>query len=251
MAREFGKRGALAGVGKPGYQHVKTSAQEVVYSKGIDQQMVEHFVFDPESVLQDGYSRLLKGDSTSEKSVYRVEMNRKSYIVKRFQSEAKGKRWKHLIRHSRAHLAWNQGVAAAEHQFNAPKPYLFLEQADRNSPKVSYIVMEAIEGVSLREFMENHPDPSLYVRGVVHQVVDILKEMEGARMVHGDLHAGNFLVDRRGKVHLIDFDHSRQYQQGALFYQNVHRKECKKLLDCFDSNPVQYGLIEQLVNAVE
>ncbi|MBY4678727.1 bifunctional protein-serine/threonine kinase/phosphatase [Marinobacterium arenosum] len=79
--------------------------------------------------------------------------------------------------------------------FQPPRPKQFL-----------YYLGEYIEGQNLRQWMHDHPQPSLdQVRQLVRQIVQGLRAFQRADMVHQDLKPENIMIDRDGRVKILDF----------------------------------------------
>ncbi len=69
-----------------------------------------------------------------------------------------------------------------------------------------YYLGEHIEGRNLREWMQDHPNPPLdAVRDIVRQAVAGLRAFQRAEMVHQDLKPENIMIDRDGRVKILDF----------------------------------------------
>ena len=69
-----------------------------------------------------------------------------------------------------------------------------------------YYLGEHIEGTDLRQWMQDHPQPSLdTVRDIVRQAVAGLRAFQRADMVHQDLKPENIMIDRDGRVKILDF----------------------------------------------
>ncbi|MGH8653360.1 MAG: protein kinase domain-containing protein [Gammaproteobacteria bacterium] len=69
-----------------------------------------------------------------------------------------------------------------------------------------YHVTEYIEGATLRQWMRDHPAPSLeVVRGLVEQIAKGLRAFHRLEMIHQDLKPENIMLDLAGTVKLVDF----------------------------------------------
>lgn len=69
-----------------------------------------------------------------------------------------------------------------------------------------YIVTEFIEGQTLSQWMIDHPRPDMEaVRGIVVQIVKGLRAFHRLEMLHQDLRPDNIMIDRFGRVKIIDF----------------------------------------------
>ena len=69
-----------------------------------------------------------------------------------------------------------------------------------------YYLGEHIEGMNLREWMQDHPNPPLdAVRDIVRQIVAGLRAFQRADIVHQDLKPENIMLNRDGRVKILDF----------------------------------------------
>ncbi len=76
----------------------------------------------------------------------------------------------------------------------------------------AYIVMEYIEGVTLKEYLAKRKEPLYFKQAltVFVPVLDALKEVHAEDILHRDISPDNILIDKRGRVVLIDFGAARQ-----------------------------------------
>lgn len=69
-----------------------------------------------------------------------------------------------------------------------------------------YVLLEFVEGRSLRQLMNDEPEMSLEtVRTLLEQIVAGVRALHRKEIAHGDLRPENILIDAAGGVHLIDF----------------------------------------------
>lgn len=69
-----------------------------------------------------------------------------------------------------------------------------------------YYIGEHIEGMNLREWMQDHPNPPLdAVRDIVRQIIAGLRAFQRADIVHQDLKPENIMINRDGRVKILDF----------------------------------------------
>jgi protein phosphatase len=69
-----------------------------------------------------------------------------------------------------------------------------------------YLLCEYIEGMTLRQWMFDNPQPALEtVRAIVREIVAALRALQRLHMTHRDLKPENIMLTRDGKVKLIDF----------------------------------------------
>ena len=74
------------------------------------------------------------------------------------------------------------------------------------SRKFLYYVTEYFEGQTLREWINDHPEPDMAkVRDILRQFIQGLRAMHRLDMVHQDLKPENIMIDEAGTVKIIDF----------------------------------------------
>ncbi len=76
----------------------------------------------------------------------------------------------------------------------------------------AYLVMNHIEGVTLKEYLTNRDKllPFEQASYIFMPVLDALKEVHAAGILHRDISPDNLLLDAKGRVVLIDFGAARQ-----------------------------------------
>ncbi len=68
-----------------------------------------------------------------------------------------------------------------------------------------YVVTEFVEGITLRQWMTDHPKPDFdQVRDIIDQVAKGLRTFHRRDMVHQDLRPENVMIDADGTVKIID-----------------------------------------------
>ena len=74
------------------------------------------------------------------------------------------------------------------------------------SSRLLYHLCDYIDGITLRQWMHDHPTPSLaQIRAIAKQVIAGLRALQRQGMVHRDLKPDNILLTRDDRVVLIDF----------------------------------------------
>lgn len=76
----------------------------------------------------------------------------------------------------------------------------------------AYYVMDYVDGENLAERLKRTGKPMMEqeVRGILPQILDALKSVHNAGIWHLDLKPANIMLDKSGKVKLIDFGASKQ-----------------------------------------
>lgn len=74
-----------------------------------------------------------------------------------------------------------------------------------------YIVMEFINGINLKEYLKNNGGtlPEQTVLGLMKPVFESLFQIHNSGLVHRDISPDNIMVDKDGKIKLIDFGSAR------------------------------------------
>lgn len=67
------------------------------------------------------------------------------------------------------------------------------------------IVMEYVEGSTLRELAQGKPMPESQVLELVRQVAAAMEEAHGANLIHGDIKPSNLMLDASNAVRILDF----------------------------------------------
>ena len=69
-----------------------------------------------------------------------------------------------------------------------------------------YYLMEVIEGITLEQWINQHPNPPIQeVLNIVEQVIKGLRAFHRKETLHQDLKPGNIMIDNNGQVKIIDF----------------------------------------------
>ena len=76
-------------------------------------------------------------------------------------------------------------------------------------PDAGWLVMDLIEGASLRDNAQRGPSAAKWVRGIAEQVLHALDAAHASGVVHRDIKPSNIIVDAKGKVTLVDFGVAR------------------------------------------
>lgn len=75
-----------------------------------------------------------------------------------------------------------------------------------DSPEGLFVVMEYIEGQSLRTYFKEHaPLPFEKARNIFTQLVEAVEYLHDHGVYHRDLKPENIIIDEEGQIHIVDF----------------------------------------------
>lgn len=100
-----------------------------------------------------------------------------------------------------------------------------------------YLLRRYIEGQNLEEYYERNPNlDKCKVLDIAIQICDILMKLHHLKppMIHRDIKPQNLILDRYGRIHLIDFETSRNFDRNK-------RKDTKFYGTELTAAPEQYG----------
>ncbi|EKF75189.1 serine (threonine) protein kinase [Alcanivorax hongdengensis A-11-3] len=85
-------------------------------------------------------------------------------------------------------------------------PHLLRALPGPEHPSGLYQRLEYVDGVTLQTWLREHPDASVEERlYLADQILNGLRALHRGDVIHGDLKPDNLMVDRHGRVHIIDF----------------------------------------------
>lgn len=111
----------------------------------------------------------------------------------------------------------------------------------------SYYVMDFIDGESLSARLKrlHHPLTVVETENIFKQVLDALNATQNANppLLHLDINPRNIMIDKQGKVTLIDFGASKQLdpEGGATAFSAVAMSKHYAPLEQMEGNPKKFG----------
>src|SRR5258706_836408 len=84
---------------------------------------------------------------------------------------------------------------------------------------IPYILFEHIDGVSMSDTVAEVSLETKY--SIAHQLMTAMDHLHRHRILHGDIHSSNFLIDTENSLHLIDlgmshFEHEEKISHGGI-----------------------------------
>lgn len=80
----------------------------------------------------------------------------------------------------------------------------------------AYIVMEFLDGVTLKDQLEGKTMSWDRLSGLLEPVLQVLIKIHRAGLIHRDISPDNIMVTERGQVKLLDFGAAREFAQGDV-----------------------------------
>lgn len=85
------------------------------------------------------------------------------------------------------------------------KEYDFLPKIVEVDRDKNYILMEYVEGNSIRDYLNMHPKMSNRIK-VATDIMKIVAAIHSKNYLHGDLHSGQFIIDKSDNIKLLDWE---------------------------------------------
>jgi serine/threonine protein kinase len=105
-------------------------------------------------------------------------------------------------------------------KFRHPSIVRVLDFFDTNN--TAYVVMEYIEGKTLKEFTIEHGFVSQDLAiPIIKQLLDAVEEVHNMGMLHRDIKPDNILLTPRNSICLIDFGSAREFREGMTMTQTA------------------------------
>ena len=128
-----------------------------------------------------------------------------------FQLTHESKKWAFRVWHVPFGEYQNRFKSIADYLRSKNLPYFaeFIYDKDAllvNGELVDTIRMEWLEGVLLKEYLENHLSDPIKLNELADNFLEMCKDLEINQIAHGDLQEGNIIITPEGKIRLIDYD---------------------------------------------
>lgn len=168
----------------------------------------QSFLQSPEDFIQRHPTILLKNGRSS--SVFKLTLNNKSYVIKRYNIKNILHFLKRFWRPTRACHSWQYANLLTLLGIHTPQPVLFYEKRFFGLRLNSYFISDYIDG---RDLLSIESADQLTEEAAL-STCNLLKKMWQQNIYHGDLKASNIVI-HNNKAHLLDLDsiHLISYQQ--------------------------------------
>jgi hypothetical protein len=202
--------------------------RRIVFDNQLASQVFEHLWDDPDEFLDAGQS-VSRDDfgAVSRVPVHAPQPNghfENSAIglMKRFNLRGILHTLTRVLLFTRGSRSWTYGREMLSAGIGTARPLAMVE--DRLGPFRfrSFVLTDQVEGTPLPEFLANTALNSLELDRLAGQFARIWHTLGDLRIVHGAMHASNFVVTPQGKLNLINLDGTWRHWFDLTF---LHRRD--------------------------
>ncbi len=201
------------------FPHIHRAATEFVGRQAFDRSMqwdadlpsdlVERIWTAPHALLAEGEKLQDKLRCT----VARIEHPTGIFTWKHHNWGTLRRTVKKSLAESPAHKSWQDSGYLRAAGIPTPRIRAVLEKRVGPFQHCSYLLTDYIVGTSLYRLMRFERPSADFVAHLARQVATIWQELDDLGVWHNDFKSENFLVDREGKVWLIDFERMRRFRE--------------------------------------
>jgi hypothetical protein len=128
-----------------------------------------------------------------------------------FQLEHQDKKWAFRVWHVPIGENKDRYLAISKYLTNAKLAYFADFIYDEkgllvNGELTDTIRMEWLEGMLLKDYIEKHLYDKTILEKLANDFLEMSKTLRLNKISHGDLQEGNLLIDKSGKIRLVDYD---------------------------------------------
>ena len=195
---------------------------------------------DPDATCPADASQLLKNGNTA--TVWRTGLSGRSIVVKRYNVKGFLHGLSRRLKESRASISWRNAHRLRFYGIATPTPLAYAVRNEGMLRPLAYFIADAVDGVSLRDWIENHVEQPELVRSVARKVAQLFALMQRLRISHGDMKASNFILHNE-RIVVIDLDAMKAHRWKLGFTRAWRRdmarftanwREMPEIADVFD-----------------
>lgn len=199
------------------------------------------FFHDPEFALAQHTETLFKNKPNDTSTVALVRIDGRRWVVKRYNIKSFAHRIKRALSTTKARISWNNAVKLQSLGIPSIQPVALVEHRCWGFTGVSYLITEYQEGVLAADFfMKESPYQQSFPQAI-HNLIDLIKSMKNARIVHDDFQLLNLLMVGNAPV-LLDLDHMRHYKTASRRFLVAHQQDIDHLAKKLQSSPVVHRM---------
>ncbi len=219
--------------------HMKVAGREQFVIRDAAEHL-QGLLDDPDASCPLDPAQLLKNGNTA--TVWRTGANGLSVVVKRYNVKGFLHGLARRLKESRASISWRNAHRLRFYGIATPAPLAYVVRNEGMVRPLAYFIAEAVDGVSLRDWVENHVDQPELVRSTARKVAELFALMQQLRISHGDMKASNFILHNE-RIVVIDLDAMKAHCWGLGFNRAWRRdiarftanwREMPEIADIFD-----------------
>jgi tRNA A-37 threonylcarbamoyl transferase component Bud32 len=199
-----------------------------VYRSDDESAALTDLLVDPDASLNQPEAHLLKAGNTC--TVWSVPVDGRRLVVKRYNM----KNWRHRLsrapRSSRAAICWRNAHRLRLYGIATAAPVAMLEERVGPLRGRAWYVAEEVVGTAAADFFADTTVAPSLREEVAVRLVNVLRNLAGCRISHGDMKASNFIIEGDLPV-VVDLDAMREH---ATAWH--HRYRMSRDLDRFMEN---------------
>jgi tRNA A-37 threonylcarbamoyl transferase component Bud32 len=223
----------------------ETNTYRAWHQRSADVAVVELLLADPEVLMHQG-ERVKSGNTCT---VQRITHGGQSYILKRYNKKPRIDRLRKLFADSRALTSWSSAWVLEMAFIPTARAVAVYEDTSERLPGLRYLLMEAIDGPLLPDYLEACRADQVRVEGVATEFAQIWESLGRLRAAHGDLKATNLIVGEDGRLYLFDLDAFR-FGLGARAFERGRAKDLRRFMKNWDGRPELLELFETKMREV-
>ena len=202
------RRGAIPA----GMVHRCTITRKLTYDENLSEEIAAALWQDPPDQLVAESKPLQVKNRTV---AVRYEHPAGVFVFKRHIWGGVSRTLRKMYRECTARRCGKLGKFLAQQQIPTPSPRAYLEHCAGPFTYRSYLLTDYIEGLSLFDFIRSRVLSGAELQSFADQIAAIWKRLVELNISHNDLKPENFIVDRSGKVWLIDLERIRIHRSAA------------------------------------
>lgn len=199
----------------------KTFAQQYAFRRSFFEKAGEAFINDIDALVSNG--KILKAGNSA--TVVQVDYAGKKLVIKRYNIKSFWHLLKRCCLPSRAAVSWRNANLLRLLGIATPKPIGFIEQRFGFFRTTAYLVCELSDGQQLATVFK-YREPTM---GELAQLKNIFQIFNTYHISHGDFKATNLLINKKGKIQLIDLDAMQQHTSLKSFQQSFNKDKARFL----------------------
>ncbi len=203
---------------------------------------MEAFLESPDRLLDKQNKLLLKRGNTC--TVGRIKLDGHDLVVKRYNIKSFGHGLRRSFMATRAAHSWRNAHLLLLLGIATPRPVAMLEKRCGPFRRKAYFISEYLDGPHALNFFD---EGDLHEKSAVaHRIADIFKNLESARISHGDMKATNILIHKQEPV-LIDVEGICAHHSRRRFL-SAHRKDIKRFFQNWKDLPKIGRMFKEIMN---